>query len=99
MPTFSEMLDELAARLRRQIGAVRRTGDLDGAYPRILKLLEADSTDELGCVNRRTCRLTPQFSNRRSSDVGCGSSTVCCTPFPTKRLSVNARAWRLAKHL
>lgn len=42
MPTFSETLDELAERLRRQIGTVRRTRDLESAHPRILKLLEAD---------------------------------------------------------
>ena len=42
MPTFSEPLDELAGRLRRQIGTVHRTRDLDGAHPRILKLLEGE---------------------------------------------------------
>ena len=41
IPTFAETLDELAGRLRRQIGTVHRTRDLQRAHPRILKLLEA----------------------------------------------------------
>jgi hypothetical protein len=42
IPTFSETLDDLARRLRQQIGRVQRTHDLQAAHPRILKLLEAD---------------------------------------------------------
>jgi hypothetical protein len=42
VPVFSETLDELAARVRRQIGKVRRTRDLENAHFKILKLLEAD---------------------------------------------------------
>jgi hypothetical protein len=42
IPTFAETLEALAARLREQIGIVRRTRDLEGAHPRIQKLLDAD---------------------------------------------------------
>ena len=42
IPTFAETLEDLAARLRKQIGTVRRTRDLEGAHPRIQKLLDAD---------------------------------------------------------
>jgi hypothetical protein len=42
MPTFDETLEDLGARLRRQIGTVRRTRDLESAHPRIQKLLDAD---------------------------------------------------------
>lgn len=42
IPTFAETLEDLGARLRRQIGVVRRTRDLEGAHPRIQKLLDAD---------------------------------------------------------
>jgi hypothetical protein len=42
IPTFDETLESLAARLRTQIGTVRRTRDLEGAHPRIQKLLDAD---------------------------------------------------------
>jgi hypothetical protein len=41
-PTFLETLEELAGRLREQVGAVRRTRDLGAAHPRIQKLLDAD---------------------------------------------------------
>jgi hypothetical protein len=42
IPTFAETLEALAARLRAQLGTVRRTRDLEGAHPRIQKLLDAD---------------------------------------------------------
>ena len=42
IPTFDETLEDLAARLAKQIGTVRRTRDLGGAHPRIQKLLDAD---------------------------------------------------------
>ena len=42
IPTFAETLEDLGARLRKQIGTVRRTRDLEGAHPRIQKLLDAD---------------------------------------------------------
>ena len=42
IPTFAETFEDLAARLRQQIGTVRRTRDLEGAHPRIQKLLDAD---------------------------------------------------------
>src|SRR6266851_1090373 len=38
IPTFSETLDELAGRLRRQIGTVHRTRHLQDAHPRILNV-------------------------------------------------------------
>jgi hypothetical protein len=42
IPTFAEPLEALAARLRTQIGTVRRTRDLEGAHTRIQKLLDTD---------------------------------------------------------
>jgi len=42
VPTFDETLESVAARLRTQIGTVRRTRDLEAAHPRIQKLLDAD---------------------------------------------------------
>jgi len=42
VPTFDETLEDLGARLRKEIGTVRRTRDLEGAHPRIQKLLDAD---------------------------------------------------------
>ena len=42
LPTFDETLESVAARLRTQIGTVRRTRDLEAAHPRIQKLLDAD---------------------------------------------------------
>ena len=42
IPTFDETLEDLGTRLRKQIGTVRRTRDLEGAHPRIQKLLDAD---------------------------------------------------------
>jgi len=55
-PVFGETLDELAARLRRQIGPVRRTRDLERAHPRILRLLEAD--EQRGARRRESPFLT-----------------------------------------
>jgi len=42
IPTFAETLDELAGRVRKQIGTVHRSRDLAAAHPRILKLLTED---------------------------------------------------------
>jgi hypothetical protein len=42
VPTFDETLEDLSARLRRQIGTVRRTRDLESVHSRIQKLLDAD---------------------------------------------------------
>jgi hypothetical protein len=42
VPEYPETLDELAARVRQQIGVVRRTRDFEHGHPRVLRLLEAD---------------------------------------------------------
>ena len=43
VPTFPETLEELAGRVRKQIGGVRRTRDLEGAHSRVQRLLDADA--------------------------------------------------------
>jgi hypothetical protein len=45
-PVFEEPLEAVAARVRRQIGGVRRTKSLDDAHSRILKLLADDERRE-----------------------------------------------------
>src|SRR5688572_26670815 len=42
VPIFPETLEDLAVRLRKQLGTVRRTRDLEAAHPRLQKLLDAD---------------------------------------------------------
>jgi hypothetical protein len=42
VPTFAETLENLAVRLRKQIGTVRRTRDFGTAHPRVQKWLDAD---------------------------------------------------------
>src|SRR5262245_17817675 len=42
VPMFDETLEDLGARLRKQIGTVRRTRDLENVHSRIQKLLDAD---------------------------------------------------------
>jgi hypothetical protein len=42
IPTFDETLEALGARLRKQVGTVRRTRDLENVHSRIQKLLDGD---------------------------------------------------------
>ena len=42
VPAFAETLDGLASRVRKQIGTVRRTRDLQNVHYRVQKLLDAD---------------------------------------------------------
>jgi len=42
VPRFDETLEDLGARLRKQISTVRRTRDLESVHTRIQKLLDAD---------------------------------------------------------
>jgi hypothetical protein len=54
IPTFAETLEDLSARVRKRVGTVRRTRDLEGAHPRIQKLLDADE-------QRRTRQATSPY--------------------------------------
>jgi hypothetical protein len=42
VPIFPETLEDLAARLFKQLGTIRRTRDLNGVHSRVQKLLDAD---------------------------------------------------------
>jgi hypothetical protein len=73
VPTFAETLENLAVRLRKQIGTVRRTRDFGTAHPRVQKLPDADEQRRARQVESPYATYDAPVFEPASRNVGSGS--------------------------